>query len=308
MKLKLLFLSSLVIAGCGGGGGGGANSSITAFVKHSEIEAGDEIRFSNGRSIEGEYIWDSDSDKITSSSSSSHTTLTADVTYGTGDTPAERVDNSAVTVNVARTGGENLTFDCATDTCGYLIADPTQYAYVTANGEDYLIGGDRSLNNDYVSYGTWITGAGTGSGTFGVFAVGNETPTSSMPSAGSGSYAGTSNGFYIDSDGDNFYTVSDIGVNVNFATGVLTLNSSNTQASANLTNWSNDTSLDFTATGSINSGTNSFDADATSVGAGINTLSTGGEFFGPNAENIGGTWKGIDGATSESYVGAFGGR
>lgn len=304
MRVISIF-TSLLLIGCGGGGGSSANIiTHDLFESYSSISPGDSVVISGGRSIEGAYTADLSTQKVTSLTTDNYVGTKAYVSYSSlGSTESLQITPESSNL-------QTVSWACGTDTCGVLAADSAYEGVISDNGEDYLIAGDPSDTLDYLEYGLWVTNAGTGAGTYGVATFGSETPLASMPSSGNASYRGTSAGFYTTADGTDYRTLSDITASVNFNTGFVSMSSTNTKGSRTLSSFSTLSNLDFVATGSIStnaSTSNSFAAagQATLIGSQVNPNVVG-DFFGPNAEVLGGVWSYADGTTLEAYTGAFG--
>jgi hypothetical protein len=306
-------LGALLLAGCGGDGGGGggttASATFSAFTKTSDISAGDLIEYSDGRAFEGSYVYNLGTSKITSTTANIYNTHKAYATFGTGSTYASIYGSSKLVYDPSNSSFANVTWDCSTDTCGYLTADNRFLAMKTANNQDWILIGDRAGNNDYMVFGSWFTGVGTGTGNFSTYTLGAETASSAMPSTGTGTFTGTSTGFYIAPAGEQYYTISDVSASVNFGTGVISLSTTGSKKATDLINFTADTSLNFTSAGTVGSGTNTFSLGnpSATVGAGITTWALAhGEFFGPSAENMGGIWVGYSNVDMEQYTASFG--
>lgn len=316
LRLSALTYSIALLSGCGGGGSGTtaitttSSTTFSEFVRTSAISAGDLIEYSDGRAFEGAYTYDVTTSKITSTTANIYNTHKVYVTYGSGNTFAEIYGSSTIVYDPSNSSFSNMTWDCGSDTCGYLAADNRFLGMKTANNEDWLLIGDSAGNNDYMAFGSWFTGYDTGSGNFSVYTLGAETDTTAMPATGTGAFSGTSTGFYVAPGGSQYFTISDALASVNFGTGVITFTTTGSKKSTNLINFTSDASLNFTSAGTIGSGTNTFSLSnpSSSVGTAITTWSLAmGEFFGPSAENMGGLWVGYGGTDPlEQYTASFG--
>jgi hypothetical protein len=177
---------------------------------------------------------------------------------------------------------------------------------------------------NYTVEGAWGYRPGTGSSFYaGATVAGSGTPIANLPATGSATYSGTgasggTDGSYFIPSGTGTIALGglsgDVAISVNFATGGVTGTLSNMKASANgiTTPWNN-----VSLSGNINRNNASFagtattgDAPAGAGPAGFSGSATGGfsgAFFGPNAQETGGTWTLTDpSAGGKTAFGAFG--
>ena len=182
-------------------------------------------------------------------------------------------------------------------------------ALVTLANADDNTGGawiiDREAANQrfkYQTFGAWLTvpeSGRAGSGSLGAGVYGEPTSTSNVPSSGTATYSGASIGGGWDSEAGYFGTTSEISVTTDFRTATIT--SSNTHELA----LDDDIvtvvpGLNFTGTGNVTGA----GFEVTINGESITNGKAYGHFFGPNAEEAGGTFTAdfLDGF----YGGSFG--
>jgi|GEM_PF-613014 len=160
----------------------------------------------------------------------------------------------------------------------------------------------------YQTYGVWATGyTQLGGGTFGSLSVGSETALASVPSTGTANFIGTSGGIYNTPAGNANFVVADMNANVNFSTRQIALSTTNTNvASNNFTTFTPNNQLNLNGTLQIISGENRFSGSVATPGN-VMTGNATGQFYGPTASEIGGTY-GVKGSGLESMVGGFGGK
>ena len=165
---------------------------------------------------------------------------------------------------------------------------------------------DREAANQrfkYQTFGVWLMGAEpgrAGSGSFGAGVYGEPTSTNNVPSSGTATYSGASIGGGWDDDETYYATTSEISVTTDFRTATIT--SSNTHRQ----NLANDViaavpELNFSGTGNVTGA--GFNADIN--GMEITNGKAYGHFYGPNAEEVGGTF-GAELMGNGFYVGSFG--
>lgn len=168
------------------------------------------------------------------------------------------------------------------------------------------------LGWDYQSFGVWETGLGTSSRTFGAMSVGNTVGTA-IPSSGTATFTGYAAGSYVSAARTGATVLADVMVGVNFVTQTLTFSTQNSRTSEN---WADLVSSPFTPNDGLNltgtltyaAGTNRFTGSVGS-GGGLTGNSTG-QFYGPNAEELGGVFllqSSVPGSV-ETYAGAYGAK
>ncbi|NOQ51247.1 MAG: hypothetical protein GQ578_03360 [Desulfuromonadaceae bacterium] len=292
-----------LLSGCGGGGGGGgaaaATTTLASFIKWSSITPPDTITI-EGISQDANYttlnnVVTGIVDEVVSTSSS------ATLEYA-NDGSLERVtiDTPHTDVTWDRASGDFLTVASGV----VAVSDPT--------GADVGIAIDAldpAINWEYQTFGIWETGRGTGSGTAGAITVGAPTTGSAIPVVGDATFTGIAAGFYVDAPGTNEYlTASVVTVDVDFLNLELDFNSTGTQKikliPSGITNVITAASnLDMSGTLSYAAGTNLFTGTVTATGLSGNST---GQFYGPNAEELGGVFF-LEGAGGvETYGGAYG--
>lgn len=138
------------------------------------------------------------------------------------------------------------------------------------------------------------------------FAFGVQTPASSMPRTGSASYDVTITGMLADDIEPNTMDGSGV-INANFASGAVQ-GTFSMVATGLMTEA--EVPFDFTATASIGANSNRFSGSATGTSTSYAAGMTGnwaGAFFGPNAAEVGGSFR-LTGSDGFNAVGAFVGR
>ena len=165
---------------------------------------------------------------------------------------------------------------------------------------------DREAANQrfkYQTFGAWLMGAEpgrAGPGSFGAGTYGEPTSTNNVPSSGTATYSGASIGGGWDVDERYYATTSEISVTTDFRTAMIT--SSNTHGQ----NLDTDEiaavpELNFSGTGNVTGA----GFEATINGVEITNGKAYGHFYGPNAEEVGGTF-GAELMGNGFYVGSFG--
>jgi hypothetical protein len=305
MNLKKIIVSCipllLTACGGGGGGGGGTSSTLAPFIKWSALAAGTTYEIS-GDSAQGTYVWDSATDRVTSF------TLGA---QQDGAKFTETFDSNGIiqSVRIQTAAGTDISFQRGVDTFGVLVINNNINAVISSDGTKYVLAPEpRAMGWEYQAYGIWVTGAGTGSGTYGAASVGAQTPVGSMPSTGVAFYQGNAAGRYVDAGGNYYFAAADMLALTDFSARSLQFSTTNTSIVTNLSPGTTPTpapNLDLGGTLTYTAGSNQFTGNVTSFTGMVGTAT--GRFFGPSAEEIGGTF-GVTGAGTEVYGGGFGGK
>lgn len=155
-------------------------------------------------------------------------------------------------------------------------------------------------NYAYQTFGVWSAKTSSGAIDAGGFSVG-QVPTSMPSGLTTASYKGQSIGFFAGGTTVST-TTSAITVNANFGAGSASIQSSGTQ---DIISGASIPGLDFTATTKV-AGTRL----AGSVTTSDKTLSGAirGQFYGPNATEVGGTFQTQNTTSDTAYIGAFGAK
>ncbi len=307
MLRALLSCSLLVIlSACGGGGGGGGGSiPEVGFTAFSAVQPNTTQVMSNGnsRTVTG-----------------THTGTLPNITVQTVNPPVEDTgagDTIKLTYDASKalsrmafsTPSGGASFGRSADS--QFICDKGVCAAQTSTGTAVVIDGTSSPAGwNYQTFGVW--GQTTSSTTFqaGAISAGVVTPGSAVPTLGTAAFSGVANGFFIENVGGvpgvpSLMTAS-MAANVNFETRVIGFSTTGSrQIPLNGGPSFSRPALDMAGNWSYAAGSNTFSGAVATTGNGmIGTAS--GRFYGPAAEEIGGTFSlsGTDGA----LVGGFGGR
>lgn len=322
MKSTAPFLVlSLVLVGCGGGGsggsGGGAGGSQAAFTSWANIKPNTTTAVP-GSSQEVSYTANATTGQVTSVSALSPNEAGATYFLTTN------ANNEASGMSIRSAKGTTVTFNTANGSA--LASDyryfstPQFYAKYTGavSGDGTsaaLAANERDAGWNYQSYGVWITGRGTGSGTAGAASVGAPTQASNIPTTGSATFRGSSAGLYVGPQGNDLVTTAYMNANVSFANRTINFSTLNTAAASATSviggNFGSLTpALDMTGTLSYAAGSNKLVGSVSTAGSATGVPMTGtatGTFYGPTATEIGGTF-GVKGTGIETFAGAFGGK
>ncbi len=317
-RLLVITSTAALVAGCGGGGGGGGGGvPQVPFSSFSAIQP-NTTTVIPGSSQEVSYSANAATDTVTSISSVSPNESGATYSVTTN------ANRQATAIQIRSARGSTVTFDSSNGSSlgsAYrYFSTPQRYAsYIgatTGDGSSVALAADESYPGwNYQSYGVWITGRGSGSGTAGAASVGAATVGSNIPTIGSGTFTGSTAGLYVNPQGNYFVTTSYMSANVSFTNRTVNFSTTDTMAAspASAAAGSFGTlvpGLNLTGTLSYASGSNRISGAVSTASSFNGSPMTGtatGNFYGPNANEIGGTFS-VTGTGMETFVGAFGGK
>jgi hypothetical protein len=298
-KLGFLLLPLLISACAGGGGGGGGSGGggvvVTPFTSWSAIQPNTTVQAAGG-SAGSNYTANTITGQVLSISTPAQASSGATINFTYGPTSL-----TGISIQSAQGASASLNTS-AGDSIGVTSSGSIFYGENAAGTTTLLAPAVDYFGWNYQSYGVWITGQGTGSGSVGVASVGSITPVTGIPATGTGNFTGNTIGVFVDSSGIGFYTAGTMSATANFAAqtvqfataGTVTVNLATgvSAAASNLNLNSNMTYAGGTISGPI-----------TSVSGMTGTASA--KFFGPTAQEIGGTY--VLQGSGASLVGGFGG-
>lgn len=163
-----------------------------------------------------------------------------------------------------------------------------------------------ALGWDYQSFGAWN---GIGDQADGMVATtfGAATPASAVPAAGAATFTGRLAGLYVSSAGQGSLAAANLSVQADFSSRSLTLKSDSTFTSRDLAAGAPAPQLNLSGTLTYAPGSSVFSGTLANAG-GTMSGSSNGRFYGPAAQELGGTFALRSGTTPESFVGAYGAR
>ena len=296
-QLCLLTLTIAGLTACGGSGSGGVGVTVTPFTSWSNVVAGSTI-VAPADSQGGTYTWNAGTDRVTGA------TVGAQQSGGTF-TQSFASDGFVQSVRFQTVSGTDISFTRGTDMFFVLTINSDFWGIESADGTRYALMLDPVLSGwEYQSFGVWTTGAGTGSGTYGSASAGSPTPAGSVPTTGTATYFGYAGGRHVAADGSYYFTLANMQTSANFATRELNFQTNFTEQTANLFTSAPNANLDMSGSLSYAPGSNQF-SGVISTTNGMTGSATG-RFYGPSAQEIGGTFS-VTGPGVQAYGGAFGG-
>ena len=293
MKKLGAALIPFIISACAGSSSSTTSSSTTvtpsatSFTSWSTYTPGTAVGFT-----EGSTSAINASGNITQSDSAGNATLTLN---GSGTATAISATNGVTTINMSTSNGDTLAsgFGGAatlalnqSQTTMAVFANPTTSGY------------------EYQTFGAW--GAYGNGGAAGAISVGNVTPLTGLPTSGTGAFVGGASGYYIDPSNNAFLVNATLNVNVDFAgrtASFATSNSAMTGGPAGSAIGNSNLNL----AGNLSYGAGSTNLSGTVTSTSGMTGPANAKFYGPVANEIGGTYA-VSGSGLGSMVGGFGGK
>lgn len=277
-----------LLSACGGSGGGSNNSTgLSELVSFVEDGSADGTYSASGMGVSTRYVTNADGTVTSVETPVSDRNIDASLTFEDGEIEAISVETPDGTLTFSRSAGDTFTVQQGAITA------------VSADGDRIMVTADPLQQGyEYQSYGTWQTGLTGTTRLAGAGSIGARTSASQMPSSGSASYYGDSTG-QVFTDGEVAVTTSYIAVDTDFDT--VEVYSSETVTADPITGviTGSRSDLDFYAEGSV-SGT----GFAATMDTGTLTGTVDGQFYGPDAAEVGGTFSGT--TADSTYIGAFG--
>ncbi len=282
-------LVCMALTACGGNESISLEPTTIPFAGFSRIPDNGTTEI-DGQAVTASYVADPATGNVTITNTTGPSQSTTRVT----------TRNGVPIALAASAPGSSVSFD--TRNGDTRIDAPLTTSYVTADGQDsatFINPGQAGY--EYQTYGAWLTGAGTGSGTAGAGSYGLKTKASNVPVGVNATYNGVGLGVARLSDGQPYQTVSSVSVSTDFNTA--SINSSNTSATnMNTAATSNAPQLDFSGTGAVSG--SGFTASVSGTGT---SGTAQGQFYGPSANEVGGTFS-TSGPGGVWYMGSFGGN
>lgn len=301
--LKLAFVAGLVPIVVGCSKSSSSSSDINAFSQWSAIQPGNTVQ-ATGFSVQRTYVTDKDGNyQIVGGWNQAATGATYTSVYDSAG------NVSLITINAST--GYTFTFDKSQgDTIVNSSGLVGSYFVATnAAGTNMGLFANAPANGwDYQSFGVWVTGQGLGAGTVGAVSYGN--PTTTLPTVGTASFNGLYTGVVVLGPNTAGYATGTMNAAVDFGAQTVGLSTANTVVTNSLVT-KNITSV--TAAPQLNiAGVLTFNGINTQFsGAIVNNAgwsgNAQGQLYGPNAQEIGGTFA-ITGTGVQTMTAAFGGK
>ena len=212
---------------------------------------------------------------------------------------------SLVTLN--QTSTNSITFSAAAgDT---IVKDATGVNYVFTDNKKTTIGvlaNPKVYGYEYQTYGSWGAYLNAGSVGYAV-SIGNLTPGGSIPTVGSAVFTGGANGYLVDAYRLAYVTNASMTAAVDFASRTVAFSTTNTTMTGATTGVATSIpAYNLSGTMTYSAGTNRLTGPVSSSGGMTGSLIA--NFYGPAANEIGGTYGLTQPTTGNTLVGGFGGK
>lgn len=160
---------------------------------------------------------------------------------------------------------------------------------------------------NYQTFGAWATQTGPTTLVLSAMSAGNVTPGSAVPTTGVVTFGGVAAGYFIDPAGTQFSTEARLSAQVDFQKRSIGFRTFDTEmANSNPSRSGQNDGLNLSGTLSWAPGQNAFGGPLKSGNAELNGQALG-RFYGPKAEEMGGTYH-LVGPGVSRMVGGFGGK
>jgi transferrin binding protein len=169
--------------------------------------------------------------------------------------------------------------------------------------------GDAFANGwNYQTFGAWATQTGPNTLVLSAMSAGNVTPGSAVPTTGLVTFGGFASGYFIDPAGTQFRTGANLFAQVDFQKRAIDFRTTGTEiAKLNTSSFTQLDTLNLSGTLSWTAGQNAFGGPVKSGGNPNLNGEANGFFYGPNAQEMGGTYT-LQGGGVSRMVGGFGAK
>lgn len=285
-----------LLSACGGGGGSPPSAPVvtSTFTTWRTDLANKTVRV-DGEGQQVSYTWNN---RITSVSPTVDTSASGVFVFDA---------SSTLTQLFLASGGTTTAF--TTGQVGTLAADP-DFVVAENLSSRAIVSNPKSLAWDYQSFGVWETGLDSNEGNYGAVSLGAPTAGTAIPGSGTATFTGKLAGSYVNASGVGHSVLADLTVLADWNTTSLSLSTSNTRTSTNGTTFVPSDGLNLSGNLQYAAGTNGFTGTLTTGTTPSGTVLSGdsaGKFYGPNAEELGGTFF-LRGSGVETYSGAYGAK
>ena len=293
-----ILLFPLFISACAGGGGGGSSGGVvvTPFTSWSAIQPNTTVQAAGG-SAGSDYTANPITGQVLTVSTPVQASSGATINFTYGPT-------SLTGISIQSAQGISASLNTlAGDTIATTGSGSILYGQNVALTTTLLAPSADYFGWDYQSFGVWITGQGTGAGSVGAASVGSATLVTGIPATGTGNFSGNTIGVFVNSSGEGFYTAGTMAAAANFGAQTVQLTTAGT-VMVNLATGVSASASNLNLTSNMTYASGTISGPITSVSGMTGTAS--GKFFGPAAQEIGGTYVLQGGGAS--LIGGFGGK
>lgn len=282
----------LALAACSGGGGGGGGTTLAPAAGPPSFDNATGTKTFQATSVVGTYSADLTTGSTGHSNLSPSTQIIVNFDTGTIRILVSQLTDAGATILFDQTFG-----------AGDLIGSANGFLFFQNAGGELLIY-DAQTNPTglkYTNFGVW--GAGTTAIPVGAAAIGFVTNAGNLPTTGTARYEGQTIGLGVEA-GAAFGIAGLVTLDANFGTGAITglfHDMVRSDQDQNLSAFE-----DMAVAASINAGTSTYSGALSSARPGFSSGDVEGAFFGPNAEETGGTWRLKADTGDDAYGGSYG--
>lgn len=285
LHLVVLAFAGLITGCAGGGSSSGSSASSSPFTAWSAVAP------NTATSLVG--------------SSTTGSSTTSSVSYGASGNVTFDSSRNFTAISMTSGSGSGASFSTGSgDTISQGMGNGTVFA-VNKQGIGAIVTNPYDAAFEYQTFGAWGAYAGGPQpSTASAVSLGSATPVTGMPATGTGNFSGFASGLYYQGAG-GYFTTANMNAGVDFAARTVAFSTSNTVATGSVTGAVVSTpSLNMTGYGNYSAGTSKFAGTVSTANGMIGSIT--GQFYGPNANEIGGTYYATG---SQGYaVGGFGGK
>ena len=170
-----------------------------------------------------------------------------------------------------------------------------------------LVANPYKFDWNYQSFGVWNHHTATFNPTITLLSFGAATPGWAVPTGGSATFAGKLAGLYVSPTGEGSIATADFSINANFSTRSLSLASSGTTLTRELSALTPVPNLNLSGTLTYSPGSGTFNGTLANAG-GTMSGSSKGQFYGPAAQELGGVFTVKSSTGVETLAGAYGAK
>ena len=195
--------------------------------------------------------------------------------------------------------------DVATN--GYVMGNLISNPFIAAYNLNIAVAGNPvALGWDYQSFGIWNSDRAYAQ-TITTSSYGAATPASAVPTAGSAAFTGKLAALYVSPTGQGSIAIADLIVNTNFSTRSLIFASSGTSITLDRLTATAAPNLNLSGTLTYSPGLSTFTGTLVNAG-GTMSGSSKGQFYGPDAQELGGVFTVKSSTGVETLAGAYGAK
>lgn len=285
LHLVALAFASLIIGCAGGGSGSGSSAGSSPFTAWSAVAP------NTATSLVG--------------SSSTGSSSTSSASYSASGSVTFDSSRNFTAISMTSGSGAGASFSSSSgDTISQGMGNGTVFA-VNKQGIGAIVTNPYDAAFEYQTFGAWGAYAGGPQpSNANAVSLGSATPVTGMPATGTSNFVGYASGLYYQGTG-GYFTTATMNAGVDFAARTVSFSTSNTIVTGSTTGAVvSAPSLNMTGYGNYSTGTSKFSGTLSTANGMIGNMT--GQFYGPNANEIGGTYYATG---SQGYtVGGFGGK